>query len=197
MVVGWRAKMAVPIGVIEARSNGRKERPRPGEEGCRVARMKGGTRIMIRSVETKRYISIALLCGLLAGCGSATTTGGIEGVIFPASKAEFAGAASGWRGEYWTPSQMDVARAIPVIKTYLQEEAPSIASRLQQYRCQYFGIIAEGKKRMYCNFFQHGDWDKSWESEPVFVLDGGDLFFQLEYDVELRQCLNLMVNGEA
>lgn len=144
------------------------------------------------------YVSFAILCALLTGCASTLNKGGVEGVIFPASKADFAARATGRKNlQYWTPAESDIAQAMPQIKAFLAKQAPSIASSLQEYRCQYFGVVVDGKKRIYCNFFRRGSWDEYWRIEPVFVLDGGDDFFQLEYDVKSKQCLNFTVNGEA
>ena len=101
--------------------------------------------------------------------------------------------------DYWTPSESDITQAIPAIKAFLTKQAPSIANRLSQYRCQYFGIIVGDKKRIYCNFFPKddlwSDWD--WKTDPLSVDDGGDWYFQLEYEIESKQCLNLQINGEA
>jgi hypothetical protein len=36
-----------------------------------------------------------------------------------------------------------------------------------------------------------------WRHEPVLVDDGGDCFFQLEYDVDAGRFSNLLVNGEG
>ena len=149
-------------------------------------------------INMKKCVSFAILCALLAGCTSTVATSGIEGVIFPARKADFAMEVTGRKdAQGWTPSKTEIAKAMPQIKTFLGKQAPSIASSLQEYRCQYFGVVVDGKKRIYCNFFRRSSWDEGWRIEPVFVLDGGDDFFQLEYDVKSKQCLNFTVNGEA
>jgi len=147
----------------------------------------------------KRIACAIALAMLFGGCSaSSISTGGVEGVIFPASQANSVGDATGRKGlTYWTPSKSDVAGAFPKIRGFLKSEAPAIAARLTRYRCQYFGIIVEGKKRIYCNFFHRDGGIANWKSEPLFVLDGGDRFFQLEYDLESEKCLDLRINGEA
>jgi len=147
----------------------------------------------------KRIACAIAVSVLLGGCSAESiSTSGIEGRIFPASQANFVGDATGRKGlTYWTPSESDVAGAFPRIQAFLKSEAPSIAARLTQYRCQYFGIIVEGKKRIYCNFFHRDGGNPDWQSEPLFVLDGGDWYFQLEYDLESEKCLDLRINGEA
>jgi hypothetical protein len=147
----------------------------------------------------KRIACAIALAMLFGGCSaSSISTGGVEGIIFPASQANFVGDATGRkRLTYWTPSESDVAGAFPKIQAFLKSEAPPIAARLTQYRCQYFGIIVEGKKRIYCNFFHRDGGTANWKSEPLFVLDGGDWYFQLEYDLESEKCLDLRINGVA
>jgi hypothetical protein len=132
---------------------------------------------------------------LLAGCDAGTiNTGGVEGVIFPAGQAGANGLAF---PTTWTPSESDIAAAGPRIEAFLKSSAPSLASRLPKYRCQYFGITVEGKQRIYCNFFARDAGFRDWKSRHVFVLDGGHQYFQLQYDVESSQCMYLMINGDA
>ena len=146
----------------------------------------------------KRCIPILMFCALLTGCASTLTTDGVEGVIFPANKAEFAIEMTGRKNATtWTPLEKDIAKAMPAIKAFLVKQAPAIATKLTQYQCQYFGVIVDGKRLIYCNFFHRGKLDRNWKSEPVLVCDGGDYFFQLEYDTESGQCLKFSVNGEA
>ena len=143
---------------------------------------------------------VILLCCLLGGCAHTITMGGIEGVIFPASKADFVAYNTGRKVMlYWTPAEADIAEATPRIKAFLITQSPSIASRLATYRCQYFGVFIDGKRRIYCNFFPADDvWpDWNWRTAPLSVDDGGDSYFQLEYEIETKRCLNFMVNGDA
>ena len=147
----------------------------------------------------KRIGYAAALAVLLVGCSApSVSTSGVEGTIFPASQANFVGQATGRKElTYWTPSEPDVASAFPRIQAFLKSEAPSIAARLTQYRCQYFGIIVEGRKRIYCNFFHRDGGIANWKSKPLFVEGGGDWYFQLEYDLESGKCSDLRINGGA
>ena len=153
---------------------------------------------MFTNIQMNEFTPILLLCALLAGCGSPAPTPAGQGVIFSASNADFAARVTGRKNlSYWTPTPADIEEATPNIKEFLEKQNPSIASRLQEYRCQYFGIVVEGKKRIFCNFFHRDRHDEDWQTSPLFVLDGGELYFQLEYNIETKQCLNFMVNGEA
>ena len=141
------------------------------------------------------HLSVAICGMLVAGCHAGTiNTGGVEGVILPASQAEANGLTP---PTTWTPSESDIAAAGPKIEAFLKSSAPTLASRLPKYRCQYFGITVEGKQRIYCNFFARDAGFPDWKSKCVFVLDGGDQFFQLQYDVESSRCMCLTINGVA
>jgi len=141
-------------------------------------------------------LSVAICGMLLAGCEAGTIkTGGVEGVIFPAGQANGLTPST-----TWTPSESDIAAAGPKIEAFLKSSAPALASRLPKYRCQYFGITVEGKQRIYCNFFARDAGFQGfpdWKSKCVLVCDGGDQYFQLQYDVESNQCMCLTINGEA
>ena len=126
----------------------------------------------------------------LSGCGKSQPR--IIGAILPATgKMELTQAD-------WTPSEEQISKAEPDILKYIEQSNPRIFQNLNKYRCQYWGITVEGRKRIYCNFFRL-TWDErfSWRTEPVIVFDGGDSYFQLEYDIETEKCLNFMVNGQA
>ena len=100
--------------------------------------------------------------------------------------------------EFWTPTKEQVLKAEEKIKEYLKHNSPGHAPDLWQdlpkYKRQYVGIIVDGHKRIFCNFYR---WDRPLSSKPVFVLDGGADFFQLEYDLEDRKCYNFRTNGYA
>jgi hypothetical protein len=141
---------------------------------------------------------VALLRSFLDNRGLTLNTGGAGGAILPARKVGFIAHATGRKElQYWTPTRSDVEKAIPRVEAFLAREAPSLEGRLQNYRCQYFGIVVEGTKRIYCNFFHRDGHHEDWRTKPVFVLDGGDWYFQLEYEVETELCLDFGVNGEA
>ena len=103
------------------------------------------------------------------------------------------------RIENWNPTREQLDGAEPDVLEKIQRSEPELFQRIDQYRCQYFGITVDGRKRIYYNFFLNDTeaFDGDWRTEPVFVLDGGSDYFHLEYDLESRQCTNFYVNGEA
>jgi hypothetical protein len=55
-------------------------------------------------------------------------------------------------------------------------------------------FLADGNKRIYCNFYCGKE---SLSCKPISVKDGGDCFFRVEYDIKDTTIYNLMINGEA
>lgn len=122
---------------------------------------------------------------------------GFEGVIVPERDApEFDPRAEG----YWTPGEADVLALEAGLAAFLQAAAPEASPELWRkqptYKRQYAGLLRDGRRLVYASFFcdTHGE---AWRREPLFVLDGGDCFFQLTFDVERGTYGDLMVNGEA
>ena len=50
-------------------------------------------------------------------------------------------------------------------------------------------------KIIYGNFFCSEE--DNWRQEFVMAIDGGDCYFQVEYDVEIEKFIKLVVNGES
>jgi hypothetical protein len=125
-----------------------------------------------------------------------------EGVIVPRERA--ADFTTGLLGrdenEFWTPSRKDVLKFEEGIGAYLKKSAPrqspNLWSKLPKYKRQYVGVVKNGRKLIYANFFcQSGNTD--WKAHPVFVLDGGDCYFNVRYEVEAGAFSDLQINGEA
>ena len=110
--------------------------------------------------------------------------------------------ANGQIAEYWTPSENDVLTLHNELGSYLQKNSDRfegqktpIEERLDEYNRQHIGIILEGKKIIYANYFC--DSVQDWRKDFVFVMDGGDCFFQFKYDVDTAEFFDLLVNGNA
>lgn len=70
-----------------------------------------------------------------------------------------------------------------------------IAERLTQYKFQYWGEMQNEKRVVVVNAFcTNFDY---WKMQRVFVLDGGDCFFNLKYDLGAGTFFDLQVNREA
>lgn len=100
--------------------------------------------------------------------------------------------------EFWTPTKAQALKAEEKIKEHLKDNSPSDAPDLwrdlPKYKRQYVGIIVNGHKRIFCNFYR---WNKPLSPKPIFVFDGGANFFRIEYDLEDEKCYNFKTNGYA
>ncbi|OQY91662.1 MAG: hypothetical protein B6D41_09145 [Chloroflexi bacterium UTCFX4] len=102
----------------------------------------------------------------------------------------------------WAPNAEMVTTLETRLPAYLAQQqtkfsarqAP-IVERLAQYKFQYWGEMKNGKRVIAINAFC-AEFDY-WKTQRVFVLDGGDCFFQLEYEIKSGIFSNLSVNGEA
>lgn len=123
---------------------------------------------------------------------------GTEVVIFSEEKKAFS-----WEfpeHSYWTPTVKDVEEAESKIEAMLKKEAPQLLQKLSTYKRQYVGLSFKGKKFMFVNFFctiHHEKLAPHWNEREVDVMDGGDCFFQLKYDVNQKEGFDLRINGEA
>jgi len=135
--------------------------------------------------------------------GELILTDEFEGVIFSRERAEQMNLAlflgSTLEG-YWTPGEADIMELEGGLESYLQQEVsqdhPDILQRLPEYKRQYFGLVESGRREIYANFFcmaSVADWKRNF----VMVLDGGDCFFHVKYDVNTDAFFDLYVQGES
>jgi len=112
--------------------------------------------------------------------------------------------------EFWEPSIDDISRAEtcirqflvsaqhdPKLAAYQKENAAFILKNLGEYRRQYVGIVVDGEKRIWCNSFSSDDSYPEWQQHPVYVLDGGRSYWQIEYIPLEDECVNFHVHGES
>jgi hypothetical protein len=156
----------------------------------------------------RKRLSILVLLLLISACSSSARNRQAEHwVIFSEEQAQESGIGNGFAEDetlvYWTPSEEDVQALESELGTYLQEHADSFSGlgtpiweRLDEYNRQYIGITLDGKQIIYANYFCDSV-DLDWRKEFVFVMDGGDCFFQFKYDVDSATLFDLQVNGNA
>jgi hypothetical protein len=107
----------------------------------------------------------------------------------------------------WEPSAGDVERAENRIGEFLRSQNPHLATRLGDYVRQYYGVVRGGRPMIYCTFRGkssinveppgRGDAYLRDIGTPELVVDGGEDFFQLLYDVEADRCRELHVNATS
>ena len=102
--------------------------------------------------------------------------------------------------ELWAPTKEQVLEAETEIERFLKDkppvQSPNLWQKLPRYKRQYVGFIIDGHKRIFCNFYC-SRLEEPLTCKPVMVADGGDCFFQLEYDVEGEKVEKLQINGVA
>lgn len=148
--------------------------------------------------ESGYVVTLVVEQATASGSGYIPVSGdNFDGVILPEQDASaLAGSADG----HWTPAPEDVLALEAGLAVFLREAAadrsPDLWEKQVTYKRQYAGIVSEGRRLIYANFFC-GEKTADWQHAPVVVLDGGDCFFQLTYDVESRTYQSLTINGEA
>jgi hypothetical protein len=151
-----------------------------------------------------RRLSSFLLCIsllLIAGCSSVDsfirgiyttpnqriTTESYDGVIFTQGNAENAGLNVLFNDpieHYWTPTAEDVADLETRLLPYLNQTIPEgdwrygVQDSLSDYKRQYIGAVKANDPYIWANFFCVDDFD-DWQNRLVFVMDGGQCFFNV------------------
>jgi hypothetical protein len=121
---------------------------------------------------------------------------GHEGVVLPESAARDMLAWTGIEPEsYWVPSEADLQQAEDAVAAYAAGMAADDAPMIDGRR-QYAGFVEGGERKLYVNSFC-GEGFPDWQSNIVFVMDGGSCFWQAVYNVDFGEIEQLMVNGEA
>jgi hypothetical protein len=89
--------------------------------------------------------------------------------------------------EFWEPTSKQVSDAERNLRTFLAntppKESPNLGRKLSLYNRQYVGLKVNGQRIIWGNFYCDSA-RKPLNCEPVRFEDGGDCFFQVEYDVE-------------
>lgn len=105
--------------------------------------------------------------------------------------------------EYWSPAENHILALEGGVSAYLQENPASFFSmeqpvweRLGEYNRQYIGVVQDGRKIVYANYFCNS-METDWKRDFVLVMDGGACYFQFKYDVESAEFFELQVNGES
>jgi len=121
-------------------------------------------------------------------------------VIVTKEQAEEIASWLGGSGGFWTPSADDIFKLEERLAEYLSQNSsyffsqPPTWERLDEYQRQYIGLERGGRQIIYGNFFCN-NLGMDWRKTLVIVDDGGDCYFQVEYDVEDGALIMLLVNG--
>ncbi len=125
-----------------------------------------------------------------------------EVAIFPESSDEI------MPGKRFTPTKEDIFKAENALKSKLKEanrnfenqsNSPIIHRNLKKYKRQYFGFINDkGEKILYINsLWKNNEKETKWLQQIIMVSDGGSYYWNIEFNLETDELINLSVNGPA
>jgi hypothetical protein len=150
------------------------------------------------------------------GCKGAlalVTTRGVRGVVVPSIASRRALQLRRKDVEdYWVPSEDDVASVEAGLRDAVRErlaaakkEPPSpgrqrdiaaldhILQHFPEYLRQYAGVTINGSRRVLVNAFPDDTY--CWRDEYIVIEDGGPWFWDIQYDVKLREFLHWELVG--
>lgn len=125
-----------------------------------------------------------------------------EVAIFPESSYEI------MQGKRFTPTKEEIFEAEKALKSKLKEanrnlenqyNSPIIHRNLKKYKRQYFGYIkGNGEKVLYINsLWKKNEEETKWLQQIIMVSDGGSYYWNIEYNLNTDELINLSVNGSA
>jgi len=102
--------------------------------------------------------------------------------------------------QFWTPTRDDVLTLNASAQDFLRTGPAAdfhtdLWERYDDYWRQYVGFFRDGQRLIYANYFCRAE--EGWLDMLVDVMDGGDCYFQLTYDVDSGEFVSWYVNGEA
>jgi len=156
-------------------------------------------------------IAVAGVALVLAATAAPAATWSDDRAIFTAEAAQKAWGSLFRAGATpWTPDLADVLVLEQRLPGYMRVELDRQArardwpidkknplwERAKTYKRQYVGIRRKKQRIIYANFFCDAS-GTNWRTTRIDVDDGGDCYFQVEYDVDKRTFADLSVNGSA
>jgi hypothetical protein len=125
-----------------------------------------------------------------------------EVAIFPESSDEI------MQQNRFTPTKEEIIKAENALKSKLkyinnplinQSSSTIIHKNLKKYKRQYFGYINDkGEKILYINsLWKKNEEENKWLNRLIWVSDGGSHYWNIEYNLETDELINLSVNGPA
>jgi hypothetical protein len=100
--------------------------------------------------------------------------------------------------QFWNPSPEQIRKLESLLPQYLRhgtDRNPNIPENVEYHR-QYVGIVVDGKRLIYGNFYPASVSDLFDEkSIPVVVCDGSASFWGVVFEPDSSAFLDLQVNG--
>jgi hypothetical protein len=122
---------------------------------------------------------------------------GVQGLIVGEAEAGrfYAAITGGTSPRYWTPEKAHLIDLETRLGGYLRSKAPPksrLRKDLRSYRRQYIGIVRGERRVVFASFFCETN-RQDWTRKPIAVDDGGDCFFQLQFDPEKHAFSGLII----
>jgi len=105
----------------------------------------------------------------------------------------------------WVPIAEQTQAALVAIEKFIgdnqghsdsqAEELVKIRKHLTEYGVQFYGVVKNEKKYIYCNFFPAEEFQDA--SYLINACDGGFWFWQILYDPDTGKLCSLSINGYA
>lgn len=121
----------------------------------------------------------------------------VQGLVVGAGAAApfYAEITGGTSPRYWTPEKGQLVDLETRLPGYLRAKAPPGSGPrkdLASYRRQYVGIERDGRSYIFVNAFCETN-RRDWTRKPIVVEDGGDCYFQVEFDPDRRRFERLVI----
>lgn len=129
---------------------------------------------------------------------------GYEGYIFPMDYFVFSLDFDGVKKRI-TPSKEYIQKAETILNDsidyIINGRSPNIKSKtLKKYKRQYIGFInGKGEVVIYINFLRNIDRERKsrLQKEILWILDGGDNYWQIYINIDKKELFGLLINGIA
>ncbi|MDR3159703.1 MAG: hypothetical protein LBU11_12040 [Zoogloeaceae bacterium] len=101
---------------------------------------------------------------------------------------------------FWEPALAQIEELETRLTAYLAARVKSgeaVPPGSIAYHRQYVGIISDGARRIYGNFYPGEDFLLEEAMTPISVCDGGPAFWGIAYDIETKTFIRPDFNGSA
>lgn len=110
-------------------------------------------------------------------------------------------------GGDWEPTAAQCDQVLESVRAFLTSTraaggagglyAGRILDMMGSYRVQFRGVMREGRRMIWCNFFPLSDGHPTWKWMDVVVLDGGTSYWQIYCNPDTGECLDLVHSGDC
>jgi len=86
---------------------------------------------------------------------------------------------------------------------FVSSETAKILDRLPDYRRQVYGVVVDGKRKLYVSFLPGEDWIEygdnyaDWKTRTMMTSDGGFWFWSIEFSPDTKTYTKLDSHGFA